>query len=65
MGVKLMYGYIARNKKQRKKVGKGEDENHTWETKWDETYVAKTIAPVKAIIYGDAFLMCLLYPPWY
>lgn len=33
MGVKLMYGYIARSKKQRNRVGKGKDENHAWETK--------------------------------
>lgn len=27
MDVKLMYGYTARNKKQRKRVGKGKDEH--------------------------------------
>lgn len=27
MGVKLRYGYIAKSKKQRKRVGKGKDEN--------------------------------------
>lgn len=27
MGVKLMHGYIARSEKQRKRVGKGKDEN--------------------------------------